>query len=105
MSNPSARSNDKENAAQAERVRLHLLAQLLDPVTIRRLERLEIKHGWHCLEVGAGAGSIARWLAKQVGSQGHVVATDIDTRFLDNTDEPSLEIRHHDILIDDLEQE
>jgi SAM-dependent methyltransferase len=32
------------------------------------------------------------------------VATDIDTRFLDSTHEPNLEIRRHNILVDDLEQ-
>ena len=32
--------------------------------------------------MGAGAGSIARWLCERVGRGGHVVATDLDTRFV-----------------------
>ncbi len=85
--------------------RLQLLQQMLDPLTIQRFERLGVQKGWRCLEVGAGGGSVARWLAKQVGSQGKVVATDIETRLLDKTHEPNLEMRRHDILVDGLEQE
>jgi SAM-dependent methyltransferase len=51
-----------------------------------------------CLEVGAGAGSMARWLVARAGNDGRVVATDIDTRFLDAG--ASYEIRHHDIVAD-----
>ena len=84
--------------------RLQLLQQTLDPLTIRRFERLGVQKGWRCLEVGAGGGSVTRWLAKQVGLQGKVVATDIETRLLDKTHEPNLEMRRHDILVDGLEQ-
>jgi SAM-dependent methyltransferase len=49
-----------------------------------------------CLEVGAGAGSMARWLAGRAGPDGHVLATDIDTRFLDGG--AGYEVRHHDIV-------
>jgi 2-polyprenyl-3-methyl-5-hydroxy-6-metoxy-1,4-benzoquinol methylase len=87
-----------------ERTRLQHLQQSLDVLTIERLERLGLQQGWRCLEVGAGAGSIASWLARQVGQEGSVVATDIDTRLLDNTQEPNLEIRRQNILVDDLEQ-
>ena len=34
------------------------------------------------LEIGAGGGSIARWLAERVGPTGSVLATDIDPRFI-----------------------
>jgi SAM-dependent methyltransferase len=34
-----------------------------------------------------------------------VVATDLDTRFLDEIDAPNLEVRRHDILNDELERE
>jgi SAM-dependent methyltransferase len=66
-------------------------------------ERLEVGEGWRCLEVGAGYGSIARWLAGRVGPLGRVVATDIDTRFLVEQALPNLEVRRHNILEDDLE--
>jgi hypothetical protein len=36
-----------------ERERLGFLRDLADPMTIRRLTRLGIGCGWHCLEVAA----------------------------------------------------
>ncbi len=93
-----------ENPADFEGTRLQLLQQILDSHTQRRFERIGIQPGWHCLEIGAGEGSIARWLAQKIGPQGTVVATDIDTRGLAKQQQPNLEIRRHDILADDLEQ-
>jgi ubiquinone/menaquinone biosynthesis C-methylase UbiE len=80
-----------------------LQESIIDTVTIRHLETIGVTKGWRCLEVGAGTGSIAQWLSTQVGSTGKVVATDIDTRFLQKTSAPNLEIRRHDILKDELE--
>ena len=68
---------------EEERQRLVLLEEAHDPVTIRQLEAVEVGKGWRCAEVGAGAGSIARWLAERVGATGRVIALDLDTRFLD----------------------
>jgi ubiquinone/menaquinone biosynthesis C-methylase UbiE len=86
-----------------ERERLSLLEQTADPLSQRRLAALGIQLGWHCLEVGAGHGSIARWLAAQVGPQGRVVATDINPRFLTEMQLPNVEVRQHDIRSDSLE--
>lgn len=83
--------------------RLRLLESIYDPVSIRNLEALGVARGWHCLEVGAGAGSIAQWLGIQVGPEGKVVATDINTRFLHELAPPGIEIRQHNILEDPLE--
>jgi len=41
---------------------------------------------------------MAEWLCRQVGSSGHVVATDLEPRFLEAIDEPNLEVWRHDIL-------
>jgi ubiquinone/menaquinone biosynthesis C-methylase UbiE len=86
-----------ETDAATERGRLALLEQRFDAGTIRRLGDLGVTSGWRCLEVGAGSGSIARWLSERVGSAGSVVAADIDTRFLtglpDNVDVRELDIR------------
>lgn len=54
------------------------LAAMLDPFTTRRLDQAPIPSAARCLEVGAGAGSIAGWLADRVDGAGEVVATDID---------------------------
>jgi hypothetical protein len=63
----------------------------------RRLVALGVRQGWQCLEVGGGGGSVARWLCRQVGATGHVTATDIDIRFLQEIEEPNLEVQRHDI--------
>jgi SAM-dependent methyltransferase len=86
----------------AEDERLALLEQIYyDPVSRRRREL--VQPGWRCLELGAGRGSMAAWLAEQVGPDGHVVAIDIDTRYMRRLDLPKLEVREHNILDDPLE--
>jgi SAM-dependent methyltransferase len=86
-----------DNAWAQERERQRLRETVQDPESIRHLERLGVAEGWHCLEVGAGGGSIAEWLCQKVGRTGHVLATDIDTRFLDALRYPNLEVRRHNI--------
>lgn len=51
--------------------------------------------------MGAGCGSIARWLADRVAADGHVVATDIDTGLLDSGGRSNLEVIRHDITTDE----
>ena len=86
-----------------EQARLRLVEEIHDPATLRHVANLGLSAGWQCLEVGAGAGSIARALADRVGPSGHVVATDIDTRFLQNMALSNLEVREHDIRSDEVE--
>jgi SAM-dependent methyltransferase len=88
---------------KAERERLAAIEAGLDPFTIECLEKVGVAEGWRCLEVGAGAGSIAEWLSRRVGPKGKVVATDLQTKFLSAIDIPNLEIRKHDIGSDELE--
>lgn len=83
--------------------RLELLARHEDPGTIRCLERIGVERGWRCLEVGAGAGTIARWLADRVAPGGSVVATDLHTALLEPLAGDSLEVQEHDIVNDELE--
>ena len=80
---------------------LSLLGELFDPATIERLEDVGVEPGSEVLEVGAGSGSIAIWLARAIGPDGRVTATDIDTRFLDAaSEEPNLEVHRHDLEAD-----
>jgi len=85
----------------AEDERLDLLEQIYDPTSRRR--RALVQPGWRCLEVGAGRGSMAVWLAEQVGPTGHVVATDVDTRYLSRLEIPNLEVIEHNVLEDPLD--
>lgn len=79
-----------------ERDRLVLLEQVKDPDTVRILESLPLAKSSRCLEIGAGVGSIAYWLAARY-AQGQVVAVDIDTRNLDPRRSSNLTIRQVDI--------
>ncbi|MDX3639075.1 methyltransferase domain-containing protein [Streptomyces sp. MB09-02B] len=76
------------------------LAAAYDPVTLPRLAAVGVGPGWRCLEVGAGGGSISRWLADRVAPGGSVLATDLDAR--DLTPGPCLEVAALDVTRDPL---
>ncbi|MEC4673599.1 MAG: methyltransferase domain-containing protein [Nitrospirota bacterium] len=80
-----------------ERDRLKLIEQYHDPRTRKRLLATGIKAGWKCLEVGPGAGSIMRWVAKAVGTKGKVVALDINPHFVTRTRSTNIQIVKGDI--------
>lgn len=66
-----------------ELTRLRALERVFDPVTAAVFRELGLPQpGWRCIELGAGAGSVARWLADRVGAAGTVVAVDANCRFL-----------------------
>ncbi len=83
--------------------RLRLIERGTDSETFRRLTRLGVEPGWQCLEVGAGAGSVAAWLAERVGRDGHVVALDIETRHLQWLAASNVTVRQHNVEADELE--
>lgn len=68
----------------AELERLRLLEQALDPLSRRNLTETGLAEGWRCVEIGAGGGSILRWLQDRVGATGHVTAVDIRTTYVDD---------------------
>jgi SAM-dependent methyltransferase len=86
-----------DNAWARARERLTAVEARHDAATFQNLEGVGVRQGWHCLEVGAGGGSIADWLCTRVGRDGHVVAIDIDTRFVERLGHPNLEVRTQDI--------
>ena len=90
------------NAWQQSRGRLALLEAQLDPASQRHLLEAGLAAGWHCLEVGAGGGSMAHWLCGVVGPGGRVVATDIDTRLAAIDAPPGLELLQHDLTAEPL---
>lgn len=91
-----------DNGWEHARHRLALLEQCYDAGTIRRLDNLGIEAGWRCLEVGAGGGSSTQWLCARVGPRGRVLATDLDTRFVEALDDDNLDVRHMDLRTDEL---
>lgn len=84
--------------------RLSLLCEAADPQSIEALRATGITRGWRCLEVGAGLGTVARWMATAVGPDGHVTATDIETRFLDQQQDAGYSVLRHDIVNDPLDE-
>ena len=87
-----------------EQQRLALMSALLDPVERAHIDRLGVRPGWRCLELGCGNGSIAQALAERVAPTGRVVASDIDLRYIADLQVPCLEVRKIDILQDAIEE-
>jgi len=85
-------SNDDRAAADRHR----FLAEIFDAETVTRLAGLGDLTGRRCLELGAGGGSIARWMVSQTGPTGLVLATDLNPRHI-ATDE-GYEVRTHDLV-------
>jgi SAM-dependent methyltransferase len=71
-----------DSADVSELQRLELLESVFDPKTREWLTAAGALENRRCLEVGAGAGSVARWLADAVGPNGRVTAVDTNVRYL-----------------------
>jgi Methyltransferase domain len=84
----------KDNPEEFERLRL--LEAWGDPDTHTVLRTVGLRPTWRCLEIGAGAGSVARWLSGQC-ADGSVVAVDTDTRYCGPPDRDNLSWRTDDI--------
>lgn len=84
--------------------RFDALAELFNPVTFRHFEAVGVKAGWRVWEVGAGGPEVAQWLVDRVGPLGHVVATDIDARYLGVSTE-TLTVLTHDVAADPVPDE
>jgi 2-polyprenyl-3-methyl-5-hydroxy-6-metoxy-1,4-benzoquinol methylase len=93
---PYAFSNDRPTAATL----LDALGQMHDPFTITRLTEAGVAPGSRWLEIGAGAGTIAGWLADQAGPDGEVIATDIRPQHI--RDHAGVTVLEHNILSDPL---
>ncbi|GLW66961.1 methyltransferase [Actinomadura rubrobrunea] len=98
---------------EQETERLRTNEAIWDPGTFERFERIGVGPGWSCLEMGAGYGSAARWLADRVrpssgdgadAPAGRVVAADLETARLQWLTEHGVEVWTHDLRTDDLPQ-
>jgi len=79
--------------------RLTALAAMYDDHTFRCLRALGVSPGWRCLDVGAGPGHVARWLADTVAPDGTATALDRSTKMLHTFANPSnLDILEADAL-------
>lgn len=69
-----------DNNRDGADIMLGLLTEVLDPITIERLQWARLDTGDTCLELGAGQGTVASWMYATVGKQGKVTAVDVNTR-------------------------
>ncbi|MEU3397314.1 methyltransferase [Streptomyces filamentosus] len=76
------------------------LEEALDPLTLGHLREAGVAPGMDCLEIGAGAGSVARGLLRLVGPGGTVTATDVKPGRI--APEPGLTVLAHDVVTDPL---
>ena len=91
-----------DTRVEQRRTRMELLETCYDDLSKRRLLAAGLRPGFRCLEVGAGGGSIARWMAERAGPAGSVLATDIDIDTLQDSARPNLEVKRHDIVNEEL---
>ncbi|MDQ0993867.1 bifunctional 2-polyprenyl-6-hydroxyphenol methylase/3-demethylubiquinol 3-O-methyltransferase UbiG [Streptomyces sp. V3I7] len=101
MSGETALATDYASGAlsknsEGELERLRLLQEWGDPDTREVLRTAGLDRAARCLEIGAGAGSVARWIADAC-PDGSVVAVDIDTRYVRDIERPHLQWRTGDV--------
>lgn len=91
---------EPEHPQESERI--DAAALIYDPVTTSRLRALNPGPGGRCLEVGAGTGTVARWLLEEAGAA-EVVALDRDTGGLETLTDPRLRVITADLRDEDLD--
>ncbi|MEN3304232.1 MAG: hypothetical protein V7603_434 [Micromonosporaceae bacterium] len=89
-----------DNASPHGTDHLRGLTGLFDHFTSARIGETTQLEGARCLELGAGNGSVALWLAEQVGPGGQVTATDIETQHI--PEHERLSVLRHDLLLEPL---
>ncbi|MEU1129933.1 class I SAM-dependent methyltransferase [Streptomyces sp. NPDC005900] len=87
------------HAGDEDQARLEALSEALDPITISVLEALPDTGDAACLELGAGNGTIARWMADHLPSA-QVTATELDLRHLEAEGRKNLDFVRHDVTQD-----
>jgi SAM-dependent methyltransferase len=68
-------------AGEIERLRVQAAAMEFDAGVM--LDRIGVRPGWHCLELGCGPGGILHLLSSRVGPAGRVVGLDADPVMLE----------------------
>jgi SAM-dependent methyltransferase len=91
---------EPEHLQEAERI--DAAALVYDPVTTGRLRALGSGPGSRCLEVGAGTGTVVRWLLEEAGAA-EVVALDRDTKGLDDLADARLRVVTADLRDENLD--
>jgi len=88
-----------DSAAAQTGQRFYGLEATFDGATCRYLAATGVGAGWSCWEIGAGGGSIARWLAGQVAPGGSVLATDLEIKWMP-AEPVAVRVERHDVTAD-----
>jgi SAM-dependent methyltransferase len=91
-----------DNAAPQAGGRFAGLEACYDQATFGHLSALGLGEGWRCWEIGAGGGSVVRWMAAQVGDSGSVLGTDLNLDWIDAGMPRQAELRLHDVTSDEI---
>jgi SAM-dependent methyltransferase len=91
-----------DNVAPQAGGRFAGLEACYDQSTFRYLSALGLGEGWRCWEIGAGGGSVVRWMAAQVGDSGSVLGTDLNLDWIDGGMPAQVELRRHDVTADEI---
>ena len=91
-----------DNVAPESGGRFAGLESCYDPSTFGYLSALGLGDGWRCWEIGAGGGSVVRWMAMQVGESGSVLGTDLNLDWIDVDMPRHVELRRHDVTSDEI---
>ncbi|MFE1234857.1 class I SAM-dependent methyltransferase [Streptomyces sp. NPDC058745] len=89
-----------EQAGEGERIDFGALAY--DDITVARLLALGAGPGWHCLDLGAGTGTVSRRLLAEA-EVASVLAVDRDVRFLAERPVPGLDVLEADLTAPDFD--
>src|SRR5215471_10043132 len=92
-----------DSAAPPAGQRFYGLEATFDGATCRYLTATGVTAGWSCWEIGAGGGSIARWLAGQVAPGGSVLATDLEIKWMP-AGPAAVRVERHDVTSDPIPQ-
>jgi 2-polyprenyl-3-methyl-5-hydroxy-6-metoxy-1,4-benzoquinol methylase len=92
---PDAPSYSFDNDDREAVDRHNYLGEILDELTVSRLAGIGDLTGKRFLEIGAGGGGVARWMADQAGPTGRVLATDINPRHIPPY--PGVSVLRHDL--------
>lgn len=86
------------------RERLRILSHVLQPGTLGLLDKVGLRPGMACMDVGCGGGDVTRELARRVGSNGRVVGVDMDVAQLEivRAESAAQSITNVDYLVADL---
>jgi precorrin-6B methylase 2 len=87
-----------ENQTDRELGRLRRIEAALDARSRDVIERAGVTAGWTCLEVGAGGGSVLRYIGERVGKEGHAVGVDKKTTYLKELTDSPYEVVEGDVL-------